>query len=630
MKVAIATRSVSGEIHAKLSCIAEAGFEGIELCERDLNSFTGKPEKLAETIRKLGLDIVLLQSFADLEGLRGASRSQVFDRLEHMLELTVALQTKMLLVTSSCHPEASTTTELILMDLRELAERANMHGVRVAYLALPWAKHVRSELAASDLVQAVGHPALGLGLNSALYLAGETHLTKLKTLDFAQVFHVQLADSYPTNAAAEGFSSQSWLLPGLGHLNLEAFVRLIARNGYAGAWSIDLGNGALVQDDAKIAVADSYRALVSMLDDVARREPGIDLGALALPERVYVSGFEFIEFAVGDAEAQQLTDLLASLCFRKERQHVSKSVELWRQGAVNVVVNTEVADYAHSVYTSYGPTVCDMGLRVSDAQATLARATALGTPRFIVRPGRGELEIPAIHGVGGSIMHFIDEKSNIHRLWDIDFDSVSRAVAAQPAGLRRIDHLAQTMKYEEMHSWLLYYVSTFKMSKSAMVDITDLSGHVFSQAIESLEGEVRLNLNGAKDIQTLAGSFVAERCAAGVQHIAFATDDIFETSALLGASDFARLKISPDYYANLQEAFDLSDDFVGTLQDDSILYDQDEAGEYFQIYSVPVFNGFFFEVVERRNGYAGYGAKNAPIRLEAQRKYLHTAQAGHK
>ena len=114
---------------------------------------------------------------------------------------------------------------------------------------------------------------------------------------------------------------------------------------------------------------------------------------------------------------------------------------------------------------AHGPLVCDMGLRVQNADETVSRAKALGAKSFVQNVGLGELNIPAIRGVGGSIVHFIDEKSDLHRVWDIEFASKNDENFIQPVGLRRVDHIAQTMKYDEMQDWLLYYISTFEMDK---------------------------------------------------------------------------------------------------------------------------------------------------------------------
>jgi 4-hydroxyphenylpyruvate dioxygenase len=178
------------------------------------------------------------------------------------------------------------------------------------------------------------------------------------------------------------------------------------------------------------------------------------------------------------------------------------------------------------------------------------------------------------------------------------------------------------MPYDEMQNWLLYYLTTFEMSKSPIVNVADPSGIVRSQAVESPEGEVRLNLNGVTDENTLAGTFLSGRPGAGVQHIAFQTDDIFETSERLSASGFERLIIPQNYYAETQSAFALDDEMIDRLRGANILYDQDDAGSYLQLYGQSIFDGFFFEIAQRIGGYAGYGARNAPIRLTAQSQVI--------
>ena len=117
---------------------------------------------------------------------------------------------------------------------------------------------------------------------------------------------------------------------------------------------------------------------------------------------------------------------------------------------------------------------------------------------------------------------------------------------------------------------------------------------------------------------TLAGAFVSDQSGAGVHHLAFVTDDIFETSQYLHHSGFARLPVPQTYYADTQSAFDISDAMIEKLRAHNVLYDEDDSGAYFQLYSRSIFGGFFFEIVERKGRYAGYGARNAPIRLAAQ------------
>ncbi|MCY3674188.1 MAG: TIM barrel protein [Paracoccaceae bacterium] len=615
--LSISTASIPGILGDKLIEIASAGFSGVELHEPDFTGFHTTSVELRKLVNDLNLKILLLKSFHDLEGWTGKRKTLAFDQLEHKFDLMEELDITMLSIeASSAVPDDDCN---IVHDLAEAAERANKRGIRLAYMAVPWAGQIKSNDQALDLINEVDNPNLGLLLNSNLSLVDGIKPAQLNHLPSARIFHVQLSDTTRIGSIASRNDHANVLLPGQGNLNLAGFVKVIAHNGYKGAWSIAMFNENSPRPGNRTLARDGYRALVNLLDDVSRNNPDLNFEIPDLPPRVHASGFEFIEFAVDKDCASELTNLLSSSCFRLERHHITKSVELWRQGSVNIIVNTESKGYAHKAFEAHGPTVCDIGLRVDNASQTINRAGGLGTPRFSQPVGSGELDIPAIRGVGGNVVHFIDENSNLHRVWDIEFNPVANISAIQPAGIRRVDHVSQTMRYEEMQSWVLYYISTFEASKSPIFDVADPSGVVHSQAIESPEGEVRLNLNGVEGQHTFAASFLHDHYAAGVQHIAFLTDDIFETSKQLDDCGFRRLEISSNYYDHVQAHFGLEKGLVDRLKFGNILYDRQDKGEYFQIYSRPIFQGFFFEIVQRSGGYSGYGARNASVRLAAQK-----------
>ncbi len=620
MDLTVATSLVPGDLYEKLEVIAGSGFSGVALYEPDLIGAEETPTEIGKCAADLDLRIDVFQSFYDFEGLAGRDRDTAFARLDQKLGLMRALRAKTLLVETSTRADTISDLNTLTKDFAELADRAAEAGCRAALIALPWAAHIRTEMEALEIVSAVDRPNFGLALNSFFSLADGSQPARLRDIQGERIFHVQLSDAPAIDYDITRLKSQFGLLPGQGDLNLHSLVRVLSRAGYNGPWS--LARISTTTDGGRSAhVRDGYRAIVSLLDEVALTEPTLARPLPDLPARVYPTGVEFVEFAVDEASRDVITSVLRAMSFRKERQHVSKSVELWRQGAINIVLNSETRGFASEALAEHGPCVCDMGLRVQDADQTVARATALGAPEFSQPVGSGELDIPAIKGVGGSVVHFIDERSDLHRVWDIEFDPVPKTQASQPSGLRRIDHVAQTMRYQEMQSWLTYYTSTFQMEKARVVDVADPSGIVLSQALSSPEGEVRLNLNGTGERRTFAGAFLAEGFGAGVQHIAFLTDDIFETSEHLAASKFQRLEIAGNYYDDLKVHFGLSSQTISTLREAHILYDREGDAEYFQIYGLPIFNGFFFEIVQRKGGYQGYGARNAPIRLAAQLHY---------
>lgn len=569
----IPTSIVSGDLAEKFQKIAAAGFDGIELSISDVVGSDASLDQIAQMARDAGLIIAALGPLVS---------PNTAAKIAAKVEMARTLGAAVLIV------DALSAKVDILPD----------DNVRIALRPTR-----QSEAEVLERVASLNHPNVGIALNAFDVLGDGSRPARLRKIDGERVFHVQLSDG-----------PQTPMMPGQGTLNLAGFLRVLVRAGYDGPWCVTSAQ------QGHETVKNGYRALVTLLSDVALTEPRLKGRIPDLPPKVAATGIEFVEFAVDDASRIELEAMLSSMAFRQERRHFSKAVTLWRQGAVNIVVNQEAKGHAHQAFCEHGPIVCDMGLRVKNADETVARAKVLGSTDFNQVVGVGELSIPAIRGVGGALVHFIDETSDHHRVWDIEFEPVGRTLAQQPAGLRRIDHVAQTMKYDEMQSWLLYYLSTFQMSKSPIVNVADPSGVIYSQALESPEGEVRLNLNGALEKNTMAGSFLAGKSGAGIQHIAFLTDDIFETSAILERSGFARLQIAPNYYAETQSEFDLDADLVGKMQAASILYDRDEGGSYFQIYGQTIFAGFFFEIIERRGRYAGYGARNAAIRLAAQAK----------
>jgi 4-hydroxyphenylpyruvate dioxygenase len=258
-----------------------------------------------------------------------------------------------------------------------------------------------------------------------------------------------------------------------------------------------------------------------------------------------------------------------------------------------------------------------MCLKVDDAAATLDRAEKLRDTPFRQAVGPGELEIPAVRGLGGSLLYFVDPKSELGRLWDIDFNEPKKPQGNGGAGLTAVDHVSQSMHYEEMLSWLLFYNSLLDVTKTPQLDVIDPGGIVRSQVVQTADGRLRIALNASQSQQTLSSRFLTHYFGSGVQHIALATGDIVATVQKLRANGVDMLPIPENYYDDLEARTDLTAERLDVLRAHGILYDRDEAGEYLQAYTRSFEDLFFFEIVERR-GYKGFGAVNASIRLAAQ------------
>jgi 4-hydroxyphenylpyruvate dioxygenase len=327
--------------------------------------------------------------------------------------------------------------------------------------------------------------------------------------------------------------------------------------GYDGDLSLEIFNDQFRARSARQVAIDGQRSLIATLDAVERQEPAQRLSPprRPLPDRAHPLGVEFIEFAVDEESADELTRLFAALGFVRAGRHLSKNVDWWCQGAINLVINSEREGFAHASYITHGPSVCAIGLRMASAEAAMARASALLAQIFTQPVAPGEMELPAIRGVGGSLIYFTDKISPLARVWDVEFITENAAATGsrrREAGLVHIDHISQSMQYEEMLSWALFYTSIFAMQRTPELDIADPAGLVRSQVVQTADGSVRFALNASQSSRTMSGRFLSEFFGSGVQHIAFASNDIFATAERLHANGLTLLTVPENYYDDLE------------------------------------------------------------------------------
>jgi 4-hydroxyphenylpyruvate dioxygenase len=623
MKTSIATVSISGELPEKLEAIARAGFDGVEIFENDFLAFDGSPADVGRMARDVGLEITLFQPFRDFEGMPASHRSRTFDRAERKFDVMQELGTDLVLVCSNVSPLSLGGIDRAADDFRELGERAAKRGLRVGYEALAWGRHISDHRDAWEIVRRADHPNIGLILDSFHTLSRKIDVNSIRSIPKEKIFIVQLADAPLIDMDLLYWSRHFRNMPGEGDLPVGAFTAAVAETGYDGYFSLEIFNDQFRGGSSRSIAADGHRSLIYLGDQV-RRSPGVTaLTVPPMPERAKVHGVGFVEFSADEKDARDLVAILGTLGFRKVAEHRTKKVGLFSQGAIRLIVNTEDKGFANASFVVHGTTAYAMALAVDDAKAAFARAIALGAEPFEQPVADGEMQIPAIRGVGGGLIYLIDHKSDLGRFPEVDFvaveDQADEAVCS--AHLNRVDHVAQTVAYDEMLTWLLFYTSIFETSKTPVVDIIDPAGVVRSQVIENNSGELRITLNGAENRRTLAGHFIAETFGSGVQHLAFSTDDIFATAEALTKNGFKPLPISKNYYGDVEARFGLEPELTERLKAHNILYDRDEHGEYFQLYSGTYGEGFFFEIVERR-GYRGYGAPNAIFRIAALKKAL--------
>jgi 4-hydroxyphenylpyruvate dioxygenase len=604
----IATVSLSGDLAEKLQAIAAAGFDAVEVFENDFLTFDGSPRDVGAMIADLGLTIVAFQPFRDFEGMPEPLRTRTFARAQRKFEVMNELGTDLMLICSNVSPQSLGGIDRAAADLRELGELAQKSGVRVGYEALAWGRHVNDYRDAWEIVRRADHPRIGLILDSFHTLARNSPLAPIASIPGDRIFLVQLADAPKLDMDVLSWSRHFRCFPGQGDLPVADFVRAVQATGYAGPLSHEIFNDQFRAGSARRLASDGMRSLIALADQT---EP-------SLPPRARVLGVEFIEFALDEDTADDLAVLLHALGFRQTGAHVSKSVARWTQGGVNLVLNTEKDGFAQSHAITHGPGVCAIGLRVEDVSQAMARARALRIAAFEQPIAPGEMHIPAIRGVGGALIYFTQATGELGEVWQREFIAEgAEAELARPL-LDSVDHISQSMDYEEMLSWLLFYTSLFRLERIPQLAIADPAGLVESRPIISDDGAVRFVLNGSQATRTLSSRFVSEHFGSGVQHIAFGAPDIFAAVVAMRAAGLSFLDIPENYYEDLEARHGLEPAFIDSLREHHILYDRDGEAEFLQVYTHVFAQRFFFEIVERRKGYAGFGAVNAPVRLAAQ------------
>lgn len=618
MRTALATVCLSGTLTEKIEAIAAAQFKGVEIFENDLLSFNGTPAQARRMIEDLGLETITFQPFRDFEGMPEPQRSKVFARAERKFDVMEELGCDLLMVCSNVSPDSLGGIERAAADFHELGERAAKRGLRVAFEALSWGRHIHDYRDSWEVVRRADHPAVGLVLDSFHVLARGTDLSAIRSIPPERIFLVQMADAPKLDMDYLSWSRHYRCFPGQGDLPIDDFMLALHATGFDGLLSLEIFNDRFRAGSARSVAVDGQRSLIVMLDELRRRTGTAVPDLRDLPPKAQCSGIEFVEFAVDERNAVGLEKTLSGLGFRKAGVHHSKAVTRWRQGNLNIVVNADKEGFAHSFNITHGTSVCALALRVSDARGTVERAVRLLDQPFQQPVGPGEMDVPAVRGLGGSLLYFVDHETGLDRLWDVDFKRIDDDFTG--AGLTAVDHVSQSMHYEEMLTWLLFYTSLLDVQKMPVQTVIDPGGVVQSQAVETRDGALRLVLNASQSRHTLSSRFLTELFGSGVQHIALATGDIFATVEQLKANGVDLLPIPENYYDDLEARTDLTAENVERLRAGNIMYDREGGAEYFQAYTKAMEGGFFFEIVERRN-YRGYGATNAPIRLASQSRF---------
>ena len=328
-------------------------------------------------------------------------------------------------------------------------------------------------------------------------------------------------------------------------------------------------------------------------------------------------GFEFVEYTAPDSEL--LADLFEKMGFTAVARHRSKRVVLYRQGDVNFVVNHEPDSFARAFATVHGPSVCAFAIRVSDAGHAHEQSLKRGAEPHQGLLGPMELNIPALRGIGGSLIYLVDRYGD-HSIYDVDFVAED-GVASHPvgAGLTHIDHLTHNVHNGRMDEWAGFYERLFNFQEIRFFDIRGKVTGLKSRAMASPCGKIRIPINEPSDDKSQIQEYLQAYRGEGIQHIALASDDIYGTVEKLSENGVKFMDVPDTYYEAVEQRVPGHGEDLERLKENKILIDgapNDGQGLLLQIFTETVIGPIFFEVIQRK-GNEGFGEGNFQALFEA-------------
>lgn len=328
-------------------------------------------------------------------------------------------------------------------------------------------------------------------------------------------------------------------------------------------------------------------------------------------------GFEFVEYTAPDT--RELTDLFRQLGFSAIARHRSKDVTLWRQGDVNFIVNGEVDSFAQAFARVHGPSVCAMAFRVADAGAAYRHAIQHGAKPHAGRVGPMELNIPAIRGIGGSLIYLVDRYGE-NSIYDVDFEQLDESDSVPTGhGLTYIDHLTHNVMRGRMDVWAAFYERLFNFREVRYFDIEGQVTGLKSRAMTSPCGKIRIPINESADDKSQIEEFLDAYHGEGIQHIALGAEDVRATVRALLKGGMRFMSVPDSYYDMIDERLPGHGEDLAGLKDLRILIDgapQDDQGLLLQIFTETVIGPIFFEIIQRK-GNEGFGEGNFKALFES-------------
>tara|TARA_B100000989_G_C19533186_1_gene471683 strand:- start:34634 stop:35686 length:1053 start_codon:yes stop_codon:yes gene_type:complete len=329
---------------------------------------------------------------------------------------------------------------------------------------------------------------------------------------------------------------------------------------------------------------------------------------------VGLDGFEFVEFCTPDFAV--LDGQFKAMGFTPIAKHRSKAITLYRQGQINFLINVEPGSHAEAFANAHGPAACAMAFRVKDADAALAYVVERGAETVM----DADLSLPAIQGVGGSVLYLVDRYGD-ETIYDEAFDYFSDADKhPRGVGLTYIDHLTHNLHQGNMDQWASYYETLFNFQEIRFFDIKGEHTGLVSRAMACPDNRIRIPLNESTDEQSQIEEFIRDFNGEGIQHIALGTDNIYETVEAMRDNQLTFMDVPDTYYEMIDDRVPGHGEDLERMHRNYILIDgntkESQKRLLLQIFTDTMLGPVFFEIIQRK-GDEGFGEGNFQALFES-------------
>ena len=338
---------------------------------------------------------------------------------------------------------------------------------------------------------------------------------------------------------------------------------------------------------------------------------------------VGLEGIDFVEFV--SPEPEKLDALFKGFGLSKTMTHASKPIDLYQQADITFLVNREPNSFAASFSKVHGPSICSMGWRTKNAGAALTAATKNGArPRpegdFLV----DSKPMPAIYGIGDSLIYFVDRWSDASKWERMGFEKLAKPELVPNKGFTAIDHLTNNVEKGTMSTWANFYKSVFGFEEVRYFDIRGAKTGLTSYALRSPCGYFCIPINEADEKKSQINEYLEEYKGPGIQHLAFLTDDILGSLKKLEGTPVEMLDMDDAYYQDVFAKFPQVTEDKADIQKRNVLVDGDEKGYLLQIFTKNLIGPIFIEIIQRKNHYSfgegNFGALFRSIERDQQKR----------